>query len=92
MDQAAFMGLIEQRLLDIFNRYQQGLEVPPATVFRTEGLLEAAVHLAYVSEAAAKQLINKNYHQVFNRDLVDFGDGLLIPVQMDRAPVYPSKK
>jgi hypothetical protein len=92
MEQEAFMNLVEQRLTDIFDRYQQGLDVPPATVFRTEGLLEAAVHLNFVSQDGAKLLIGKSYRQCFNCDLTELGDGLHIPVQMTRAPVYPSKK
>ena len=105
MNDSQFIQLLESRLLDIFQSFQQGKDVPLATLFRVEGLLEAACFLHVLSQASASKMVSRVYTQVFNAQMPAIDtqidshthtqtdpQRIYIPSQMKRAPVVPSTK
>ena len=82
---------INVRLQAIFTAYHQGKDVAPAVVFQTEGLLQAACLLEFLNLAQAQQLVKDCWVEVFQTECpVLSADKIQIPVNMNRAPVYPT--
>ncbi len=93
MNKKIFIENVETRLLKIFQAYEQGSDVAPAILFRTEGFIEAGCCLGLVTEQDIEELMQGLHQQVFNTELATYsGTGINIPSLMKRAPVYPSTK
>lgn len=84
---------LEMRLQSIFEDYAQGLDVPPANRYRTEGFAQALVAMGALSEQQCIELMAGVYKDVFGTVLdTSAMTGLHIPPVMKRAPVFPSSK
>ncbi|WP_101760562.1 hypothetical protein [Oceanicoccus sp. KOV_DT_Chl] len=93
MDNQVLLQEIHSRLRTIFMTYQQGSDVAPAMLFRTEGFIEAACTLEVLSLQQAQQIIAEHWQQVFQQPYpLSMEDGIHIPANMERAPVFPSTK
>lgn len=93
MKKQQLLNSIEDRLKAIYVSYASGKDVPPATLFRTEGFLEAACFSGFVNEEEIKSLMVLTQKTIFGRALSNGqGVGLTIHSAMKRAPVYPSTK
>lgn len=91
MNKPQFSAAIEARLTALFKAAEQGRDIAPATRFRLEGFIEAGCCLGWVTVAEVNALIVRlwgEYHQTPAPELPD--DEVVIPVVMQRAPVYPS--
>ena len=90
---AEFIDEIEAGVMAIFTAYAQNSSVPPATVFRLEGFIEAACILGILTEQEAKKMIQSAWKIVFADPFPDSATtSIMIPAMMQRAPVYPSTK
>lgn len=86
---------VEARLTALFERLKAGDDAPPGQRLRLEGLLEAVVYRAELSEDAADELIDTVHRRVFGEGLADrLGDDWRaahpfpeLPVFARRAPV-----
>lgn len=91
MKKQQLLSSIEGRLKTIYVDYASGKDVPPATLFRTEGFLEAACFSGLVKEEEIRSLMLVAQKAVFGHALSNTQeDGLTIHSSMKRAPVYPS--
>lgn len=88
--------LIETTLLEIFHNLKQGYDVPPAALFRSEGIMESALLMQEMTPAEQQTLLEKCWAQAMQEPYPDWvakpslEGGVTIPVKMQRAPVYPS--
>ncbi|MDG1772782.1 MAG: hypothetical protein P8H32_05040 [Oceanicoccus sp.] len=90
-NQTAFIESISARLDDLFQSYNDNRPVPPATVFRLEGYIAAGCELALLTEQDAWQMIKRSWDKTFDQPFPACASGKIsIPVNMPRAPVYPS--
>ena len=88
---AVFIDQIESELMAVFTAYAQNNSVPPATVFRLEGFIEAACVLGMLTEDEAKLMIQSAWQAVFTEPFPDSAKkSIMIPTMMQRAPVYPT--
>jgi hypothetical protein len=91
----SLVELVESRLTALFQRLADGDDAPPGQRLRLEGLLEAVVYRAELSEEAADELIDTVHRQIFGDGLTDrLGDDWRaahpfpeLPVFARRAPV-----
>lgn len=82
---------IEERVGAIYQLYSIGEDVPPATLFRTEGFIEAACLMGVVKEDEVLDLMAELHLSYFNSPLkFERGGRVRIQSSMQRAPVYPS--
>jgi len=84
---------ISRRMDDIYRRWANGDDVPPAMVFRAEGFIEAACLGGTVSAEKVFELMNAQYQLHFEGPLPAIS-GLAVRIysNMRRAPVYPSTR
>ncbi|MFA7555109.1 MAG: hypothetical protein WCY88_12730 [Spongiibacteraceae bacterium] len=93
MNKQQFIESIQSQLFDIFSAYAQGKDVPPATLFRTEGFIEAGCYMECVTIAEARALVHAVYRQVFDAEMSAMPAGTIhLANFMPRAPVYASTK
>lgn len=91
MNNKAFINEVETRLEAVFAAYQGNKDVPPATLFRLEGFIQAGCALGLMTIAEANRLIAKQWQQHIQRPLPALSTTeVMIPTAMQRAPVYPS--
>lgn len=90
-----FIQQVEQRLRDIFSRQFAGKDVSPGMRLRTEGFMEAGIALGMASAEDLSDLVSRLYQLIYleapQQDVLDrSGKRVLIPLQMQLAPVKPS--
>jgi hypothetical protein len=91
MDEQQLIVSIESRLQAVFAAYQQGKDVPPCTLFRLEGVIEAACLMGFLTHQQANDLITVAWTAHFGVPVPSLSDGeIVIPTMMHRAPVVPS--
>lgn len=90
-DKTEFIDEVEAGIVAIFTAYAKNSSVPPATVFRLEGFIQAGCVLGIFTEDEAKQMIQSAWEIVFAQPFPDSATkSIMIPTMMQRAPVYPS--
>lgn len=86
-----FINEIEAGVMAIFTAYAQNSSVPPATVFRLEGFIEAGCVFGMLTEDEAKMIIQSAWKAVFAEPFPHSATkSIMIPTMMQRAPVYPT--
>lgn len=94
------VGLVEERLTDLYTELQGGGNPSPAARFRLEGILEAAETAAGLSkeelyaivDGVFRKIYQQSLNQVFGQDWMDQYAFPSLPICGIRAPVYPGKK
>jgi len=94
MDANGFLQQLDQAIIACLHAMQDGLDVPPATRYRLEGQVEAAITLGFITAEAAQQRIDAHYLAVLGEvPMQPEQDGRVrLPLRMRVAPVYPSTK
>lgn len=99
MNTEKWQRLIKERLQILLKEFAQYGDVPPATVHRLEGLLEAGVLSGFLSRQETELMIKAVYQeemgQSWQEDSVSIAqnDGVFrLPLRMARAPVWPTTK
>lgn len=99
MNSENWQALITKKLQHLLEEFQQYGDVPPATVHRLEGLLEAGVLCGFVSKKETDTIIKSLYKKCLEQDWLDDAvsvaqnDGVFrLPIRMKRAPVWPTTK
>lgn len=88
-----FIDEVEAGVRAIFTAYMKNSSVPPATVFRLEGFIQAGCVLGIFTEDEAKKMIQSAWEVVFAQPFPDSATkSIMIPTMMQRAPVHPSTK
>ncbi len=93
MAEPAFLNDLECRLRSFFAEQAAGFDVPPATLYRLEGAMDAAVQLGAISQqqlrekilALAEEFLPEPLQHIYRPD-----SRLLLHLHMAEAPVYPS--
>ncbi len=93
MEKNQLFESIETRLTKIYAEYAIGNDVAPATLFRTEGFIEAACLSGLVNEREVLSLMERLQNSLlgFVQPQAEAGR-LAIHSTMKRAPVCPSTK
>ena len=87
----SYRELLEAKVREIFKRYVDGVDVSPATIYRTEGFVEAGCELGLISQMDAQKTIETVWKEFFDEEIGEQNlKGIHIPSLMERAPVYPS--
>lgn len=78
---------IQQQLRAIFSALKQGRDVPPAQHYRCEGYMQAALHLAVITEAELLHLQQQSYREVYGEDTAEPMEVGRLSLKMVKAPV-----
>lgn len=86
--------LLEARFKALFERYAEDKDVTPAQRFRLEGFVEAGLELGLITEPELLTLKQQCAEKAFGSTVSAewWGDAIVIPAMMKRAPVKPSSK
>ncbi|MDF1691575.1 MAG: hypothetical protein P1U47_04330 [Zhongshania sp.] len=83
------------KLTQFFSDQQQGLDIPPAQLYRLEGYIEAGILVGFITEPEIKQNLIDHAKQYLNSDVAEFyrqDYRLILHLRMATAPVYPGNK
>lgn len=87
------IGVIEDRLKEVYSTYQQGKDVPPVKLYRLEGFIDAVCSAGFLSVNQAKEMIKAAWSDHIDAPFPESPDDeIVIPIAMKRAPVVPSTK
>ncbi|TNF34954.1 MAG: hypothetical protein EP312_04985 [Gammaproteobacteria bacterium] len=94
MDANGFLQQLDQAIIACLQAMRDGLDVPPATRYRLEGQIEAAIALGFLTADTARQRVDGHYRAVLGEvPLQPEQDGRVrLPLRMRVAPVYPSTR
>jgi hypothetical protein len=84
---------LSQKMDQFFSDQQQGLDIPPAQLYRLEGFIEAGLLMAYVTEVEIKNQLISGAEKYLNAKIAAFYQQdfrLILHMRMHEAPVYPS--
>ncbi|WP_373077934.1 hypothetical protein [Zhongshania sp.] len=90
---ASYQTELAQKLQCFFSDQQQGLDIPPAQLYRIEGFIEAGLLAGFITELGLKQTLVDSAKQYLNVEVADFYQQdyrLILHMRMHEAPVYPS--
>ena len=88
-----FCAQLFEKIHSFFSDQQQGLDIPPAQLYRLEGFIEAGLIAGFVLESEVKKTFIDCAEQYFNTEIADFyrkDYRLILHMRMSEAPVYPS--
>lgn len=92
---ADYSAELAQRLRQFFSDQQQGLDIPPADLYRLEGFIEAGLLMGIVDAPEIKQALIDGAQQHLGTEIAEFyrqDYRLILHLRMHQAPVYPSSK
>ena len=84
---------LSQKIQQFFSDQQQGLDIPPADLYRLEGFIDAGLLLGLIFDTELKQELVDGAEQYLNTVVADFyrqDYRLILHLRMHEAPVYPS--
>ena len=86
--------ILAERLTTIYTQLKNGKDVSPTYRLRTEGMLELAVTMGWLTKASALALVAECHHSVLDDRLVlhDPSWNFTVPVAQQKAPVYPTTR
>lgn len=91
MDANGFLQSLDQQIAACLQVMRDGLDVPPATLYRLEGQCEAAIALGLIGRDALQAQVNAHYRALLGEVPQAADDGRIrLPLRMTVAPVYPS--
>ncbi|MEX1670703.1 hypothetical protein AB4876_17415 [Zhongshania guokunii] len=83
------------KLTQFFSDQRDGLDIPPAQLYRLEGFIEAGILVRFITESEVKQDLIDRAKQYLSHDVAEFyrqDYRLILHLRMPIAPVYPSNK
>ena len=94
MDANGFLESLDRQWLACLQAMRDGLDVPPATLYRLEGQCEAAIALGLVDAATLQQRLDAHSEAILGElPQAPGGEGRIrLALKMVTAPVYPSSK
>jgi hypothetical protein len=94
-DVSNYLAELEARLLAFFEDQADGLDIPPAVLYRLEGFIEAGVIAKFINAAEIKSRLCELAQRYANTEVAALyrsDERLILHLHMPEAPVYPSKK
>jgi len=88
-----FCAQLSEKINCFFSDQQQGLDIPPAELYRLEGFIEAGLLAGFILESEVKQRFIDGAEQYLSTEIADFyrqDYRLILHMRMNEAPVYPS--
>lgn len=94
-DTSNYLAELEARLLAFFEDQAEGLDIPPAVLYRLEGFIEAGVIAKLINASDLKSRLCELAERYASTEVVALyrsDERLILHLHMPEAPVYPSKK
>lgn len=88
-----FWTLLQARLEAFFRDQYEGWDIPPAQLYRLEGVIDAGLSLGLVSQQDVREqllLLAERYLSKADAELYRQDDDIVLHLRMKTAPVYPS--
>lgn len=90
-----YLAELETRLNTFFSDQAEGLDIPPALLYRLEGFIDAGIMVAFISAADIKKRLTtlaEHYAGAEAAAIYENDDRVILHLLMPEAPVYPSTK
>jgi|TARA_R110001599_G_scaffold269171_1_gene469984 hypothetical protein len=90
---ADYCAELSQKIAQFFSDQQQGLDIPPALLYRFEGFVEAGLLMGYITETEVKRELVDGAQYYLNTAIAEFYQQdfrLILHMRMREAPVYAS--
>ncbi|MFQ3199454.1 MAG: hypothetical protein ACI9SK_000161 [Zhongshania sp.] len=90
-----YLAELETRLNGFFSDQADGLDIPPALLYRLEGFIDAGIMLAFISATDMKKRLTalaEHYAGADAAAIYENDDRIILHLLMPEAPVYPSTK
>ncbi len=94
MSEESVLAELDLRLDAFFIEQYQGGDIPPAELYRLEGMLETIVKLGLRSEQILREKLRERVKKYVDSALLELyqqDTRLILHMAMREAPVYPSR-